>query len=206
MRKRIFSLAAILSGLFLWGCYPDGPTYTEDLDLVITHHNPDYDFVAKGTYAMPDKVVEITGNLTEGDLPEYLPDANATVILNAIESNMESLGWTRVAIDASPAPDILMTPAAWETTTITYYYDYWYWWWGGYYPYYPYYPPVYSYSYTTGTLLMTMIDPNELNGSGNPIHQWTGAVNGILNDKFDGSRVTKLIDQAFDQSPYLKTN
>ena len=47
MRKKIFSLVAILSGLFLWGCYPNGPSYTEDLDVVITHHNPDYDFAAK---------------------------------------------------------------------------------------------------------------------------------------------------------------
>jgi len=75
-----------------------------------------------------------------------------------------------------------------------------------YYPYYPYYPPVYSYSYTTGTLLMTLIDPDELNGNGYPIHQWTGVLNGILNDKFDAARTTKLIDQAFDQSQYLKTN
>jgi hypothetical protein len=204
MRKKIFSLVAILSGLFLWGCYPNGPTYTEDLDIVITHHNPDYDFVAKGTYAMPDKIVKITGNLQEGDLPEYLPDANANQILARIADNMESLGWTRVAVDASP--DLLMAPAAWETTTITYYYDYWYWWWGGYYPYYPYYPPVYSYSYTTGTLLMSLMDPDELNGNGYPINQWTGVLNGILNDKFDATRVNKLIDQAFTQSSYLKTN
>jgi hypothetical protein len=204
MRKKFFSLAVILGGLFLWGCYPDGPTYTEDLDIVITHHNADYDFATKGTYAMPDKIVKITGNLTEGELPEYLPAANATTILNAIASNMESLGWTRVDVNAQP--DVLLAPAAWETTTISYYYDYWYWWWGGYYPYWPYYPPVYSYSYTTGTVLMSLVDPNELNGNGNPIHQWTGILNGILNSKFDGPRVTKLIDQAFDQSPYLKTN
>ena len=73
----------------------------------------------------------------------------ATQILQHIADNMESLGWTRVAGEASP--DVVLLPAAWETTTITYYYDYWYWWWGGYYPYYPYYPPVYAYSYTTGS-------------------------------------------------------
>jgi hypothetical protein len=204
MRKKIFSLMAIISGLFLWGCYPDGPSYTQDLDIVITHHNPDYNFVAKGTYAMPDKIVKITGSLQEGDTPEYLPAVNATVILGAIDANMQSLGWTKVALDGSP--DLLMAPAAWETTTIYYYYDYWYWWWGGYYPYYPYTPPVYSYSYTTGSLLMTMSDPDELNGNGNPIQQWTGVLNGILNDKFDNTRVTNLINQAFEQSPYLKTN
>lgn len=117
---------------------------------------------------------------------------------------MESLGWTRVNVDANP--DMLLTPAAWETTTITYYYDYWYWWWGGYYPTYPYYPPVYGYSYTTGTLLMNLIDPAQTGANDHPIPQWTGALNGVMNDVYDNTRVTKLINQAFTQSPYLKTN
>jgi hypothetical protein len=204
MRKKIFSLMALFSGLLLWGCYPDGPTYTEDLDIVLTHHNVNYDFVAKSTFAMPDKIVKITGNLTEGQLPEYIPDIYASKILTMIADNMEALGWTRVGVDASP--DLLLAPAAWETTTVYYYYDYWYWWWGGYYPYYPYYPPVYGYSYTTGTLLMTMIDPTQTGTNGNPIQQWTGALNGVLNDSYNETRMQNLIDQAFDQSQYLKTN
>jgi len=204
MRKKIFSLAAILSGLFLWGCYPNGPSYTEDLDVVITHHNPDYDFAAKSTYAMPDKIVKITGNVQEGEQPEYIKDVYASQILQHIADNMESLGWTRVEGEASP--DVVLLPAAWETTTITYYYDYWYWWWGGYYPYYPYYPPVYSYSYTTGTLLMNIVDPTQTGTNGNLIQQWTGALNGVMNDVYSDTRISQLINQAFDQSPYLKTN
>ena len=204
MRKRIFSLAAILSGLFLWGCYPNGPSYTEDLDVVITHHNPDYDFAAKNTYAMPDSIVIITGNVQEGQRPEYIKDIYADKILQHIADNMESLGWTRV--DGEASPDVVLLPAAWETTTITYYYDYWYWWWGGYYPYYPYYPPVYSYSYTTGTLLMNIEDPTQTGTNGNMIQQWTGALNGVMNDVYNDARISKLINQAFDQSQYLKTN
>lgn len=205
MGKKLFSLVAILSVLFLWGCYPDGPDYAEDMDLVVTHHNPDYDFVAKGTYAMPDKIVKITGNLQEGELPDYIPDIYASKILNRIADNMETLGWTRVAVDA--APDVLLAPAAWETTTIYYYYDYWYWWWGGYYPYYPYYPPVYyGYSYSTGTLLLAMMDPDVIGTNGNPISQWTGAINGILTEQYSENRINPLIDQLFTQSPYLKTN
>ncbi len=205
MRNKTFSFITLLCGLFLWGCYPEGPTYTEDLDLVITHHNPNYDFVAKSTYAMPDRIVKITGNLQEGDAPVFIPDATASQILARIASNMESLGWQRVAVSASP--DLLLAPASWETTTIFYYYDYWYWWYGGYYPYYPgYYPPYYStYSYTTGTLLMNIMDPTVVGGNGNPIQQWTGAINGILTDRYDASRVNPLIDQAFEQSSYLKT-
>ena len=206
MRKRTISIVAIFSVLFLWGCYPDGPNYTEDMDLVITHHNPDYNFVAKTTYAMPDKVVKITGNKQEGDAPEFIPDATAKSLLDRVAANMESLGWQRV--DVSANPDVLLTPASWETTTVYYYYDYWYWWYGGYYPPYygGYYPPTYASSYTTGTFLVTMSDPDELSGTGKAVQQWTGAINGILDSKYNPARVLPLVDQMFTQSQYLKTN
>jgi hypothetical protein len=204
MKKRILSLLGIMSALMLWGCYPDGPEYTQDLVTVITHHNPEYDFAVKATYGMPDSIVKITGNIQEGDMPEYIPDVNAEQILGRIESNMASLGWTRVPLDASP--DLILLPAAWETTTIYYYYDYWYWWYGAYYPYYPYYPPVYVSSYTTGSLLMTLQDPTQFGGNGNLINQWNGVLNGVLNDSFNATRINGLIDQAFTQSQYLKTN
>lgn len=191
-------LIALLSG-----CYPQGPEFTEDLDVVLTHFQNDYDFSSKQTYARPDKIVKITGNLQEGDDPEFIPDATAAVILAQIDQNMTQLGWQKVGVEESP--DLLLTPAAWETTTIYYYYDYWYWWYGGYYPGWGYYPS-YAGSYTTGTLLMRLIDPEVVGANGNPVTQWTGAANGILTWSYDADRVNKVIDQAFSQSPYLKIN
>jgi hypothetical protein len=177
------------------------------LDVVLTNYEEDYDFGSQATYAMPDKIVKVTGNLSEGEEPEYVPDGTAGLILARIEQNMDALGYQRVDIDASP--DLLLAPASWETTTIYYWYDYWYWWWGGYYPGWGwggYYPPVYYDSYTTGTLLMTLIDKDVVSASGNPVIQWAGAINGILTGVYDATRVNKGIDQAFDQSPYLSSN
>jgi hypothetical protein len=206
MKKRTLSLIIILGVFLLGGCYPDGPDYTEELDVVLTSHNPDYDFAAKLTYAMPDNIVKITGNLEEGKDPEYIPAGNAAVILGTIDKNMNELGWEKVDILANP--DVVLLPVSWETTTIYYYYDYWYGWWGGYWGgwYGGYYPPVYASSYTTGTLLMTIVDKRELSGNGVPVNQWSGALNGILTGKFNSARINPLIDQAFEQSPYLKTN
>jgi ABC-type transport system substrate-binding protein len=204
MKRRFFSLLAILSALFLWGCYPEGPVYTEDMDIVITNHNPAYNFAGKGTYAMPDKIVKITGNLQKGDAPVFIPDANAAQIISEIAKNMQSLGWQRV--DLSASPDMILTPASLETTTITFYYDYWGWWYGGYPGYgWGYYPPVYASAYSTGTLLMTLLDKNELGANGNPIAQWAGAINGVLTGRFDATRINPLIDKAFGQSSYLST-
>jgi hypothetical protein len=203
MKKRILTIVTIFSVPLIWGCYPQGPDYAEEMDVVLTYHNATYDFGSKGTYAMPDKIVRITGNLQEGQAPEFIPEGNAALILARIADNMQTLGYQRVNLDAQPGPDLLLLPSSWETTTIYYWYDYWGWWYGGY---YPYYPPVSVASYTTGTLLMTLIDKNEVGANGNPIVQWTGALNGILTYTYDVTRMNTAIDKAFDQSPYLKTN
>jgi hypothetical protein len=95
-----------------------------------------------------------------------------------------------------------------KNTTI--YVDYWYcWWYGGYYP--PgwgwYYPPYYTVSsFTTGTLVMTIQDPNVDNAIGQSEASWVVGINGILSGNYSIDRVLNGIDQAFKQSPYLKTN
>jgi len=205
MKRRISFTLLMLGLLLLWGCYPGGPDYAEEMDIVLTKHNDEYDFIAKGTYAMPDRIVMITGDVMEGENPTFLPDVTAQKILARIDDNMKAYGWTKVAVSANP--DLLLTPAAWETTTVYYWYDYWYWWYGGYYPYWGYgYPPVYYSSYTTGTVLMNLVDPKELTGEGIPVKQWTGAINGILTSAYNATRVNAAIDKAFSISPYLKTN
>jgi len=204
MKRKISTALIIIGILLIAGCYPGGPDYAEEMDIVMTKHNDSYDFAAKATYAIPDRIVKITGSVTEGNDPEFIPDIAAEQLLARINDNMENLGWKRV--DLSENPDVVMTVAAWETTTVFYWYDYWYWWWGGYYPYWGYNPPVYYTSYTTGTLLMGLIDPNEMGANGNPVDQWSGAVNGLLTGSYDASRINEAIDKAFSISPYLKTN
>ncbi|MDZ7635177.1 MAG: DUF4136 domain-containing protein [Bacteroidales bacterium] len=204
MKKGISFVLFILSIIILWGCYPQGPEYVEDLDVVLTSHEEEYDFAGKATYAMPDKIVKITGDLSEGDDPAYIPDVTAQKILATIATNMANLGWVRVDVD--DLPDMMLLPAAWEVTTVYYYYDYWYWWYGGYYPPWGYGPPVYYSSYSTGTLFMALIDPDIVESTGNPVRQWSGGINGLLTGTYDATRVTTAINKAFAISPYLKTN
>jgi hypothetical protein len=196
--KRFFYYSVAL--LFLMaGCYPDGAEYYEDTDVVYTNHNDKYDFNSKGTYSIPDKIVKITGELKDGEDPEFVKEPYNTQILQKIKSNMTALGYTKVTDPATA--DLVLFPAVWTNTTITYYYDYWCW----YYPYYCGwgwgYPTVSS--YTTGTLLMTLVaDGEEFVQSTNV---WTAAANGLLSGYYDVNRVNKAIDQAFKQSPYLNT-
>ena len=94
--------AMVMLVILLAGCYPQGPEYVEDLDVVITDYEPSYDFGAKGTYALPDRIVKITGDVVEGDEPQFIPDVTATAILAQIDKNMLALGWTKVPYNDSP--------------------------------------------------------------------------------------------------------
>lgn len=201
--KGKFTIAVGLLGLLLAGCYPQGPEFVEELDVVITSHKDEYNFTEKQTYAMPDRIVKVTGNVVAGDDPEFIPDVVASQILDRIATNMEAMGYEQVGIDEDP--DLLLMPASWQTTTVFWWYDYWWWWYGGYYPGWGY-PPMYASSYTTGTLVWSVIDPSVESADGNAISQWTAGINGLLVGTYDAARVNKAIDQAFKQSPYLKTN
>jgi hypothetical protein len=197
MKKNVFLFIGII--FLMVSCYPDGPESYEELDIVYTDYSESFDFVSKGTYSIPDKVVKVTGNLVEGEDPEFVDEPYNTTILQKIESNMTALGWTK-SEDPEEA-DLVLFPAVWTNTTVVYWYDYWCWYyyyycgWGYYYPYVT--------SYTTGTMIMTLVanGPEYIE----PSAVWTAAINGLMSGSGDVSRVTKAIDQAFEQSPYLNT-
>jgi hypothetical protein len=204
--KRLLLMAAL--PVVLLSCYPAGPEYVEDLDVTYTTFDEDFDFQSRQTYAMPNKIV-VDVDIEDGDTTWiYMKDVFATPILAAIDDNLESRGWEKV--DISQQPDVLVTPAALSSTT--YFYSYWYdWWYGGWYGGYWgwYYPPYYTVSsYTTGSMIITMADPNVEDDS--PINQsetaWIAVGNGLFSGAYDISRVTDAIDEAFEQSPYLKLN
>jgi Domain of unknown function (DUF4136) len=203
--KRLLLMAAM--PVVLLSCYPAGPEYVEDVDVTYTTYDQEFDFQSRSTYAMPNEIV-VDVEIEDGDTTYiYMKDVFAEPILAAIEDNMEANGWERVGLAATP--DVVITPAGISSTT--YFYSYWYdWWYGGWYGGWGwYYPPYYTVSsYTTGSMIITMADPNVEDDS--PINQsqtaWIAVGNGLFSGAYDLSRVTDAIDEAFDQSPYLKLN
>lgn len=154
---------------------------------------------------MPDKIV-IDVEIKNGDTTYiYMKDIYATPILENIEANMENLGWTRVNITQNP--NMLLAPSATKSTTV--FYSYWYdWWYGGFYPGWGwYYPPYYTASaVTTGSVVLTLSDPNSTNIVGESETAWLMVGNGLLSGSDNVTRINKAVDQAFEQSPYLKLN
>ena len=198
MKKRFLYLVFI--AIIFNSCTPEEPLYYEDLDVVRTEYNENYSFDKNKTYAIPDKIIKVTGNLQQGDTPDYVKEPYNTKLLNQINKSMQEAGWKKV--DDPTKANVTMLPAVWSNTTVYYWADYWCWYnpyycgWG----YYPYYG--YTSSYTTGTFSMNLIS----NGSNyvEPNVVWSALINGLLSGEFDENRVTKGIEQAFDQSPYLK--
>jgi len=196
---RILSFAAL--AVLLTQCYPEGPDYVEELDLVYSNYDAGYDFTAKHTYAIPDKIMKIDDDLVNGGDPNFVKEPYSTQLLDKIKVNMATYGWELV--EKNENPDVVVAPVAYMLTTTYYYGGYWGGWYGGWYGwYYPY--PVTT-SYTTGSLIISMIDPNDLSPDDKARTVWTGIVNGLLDGSSSSftSRYTKGIDQAYTQSPYL---
>ena len=230
--KLSIALVAIVGAFFINGCYPDSSLSYDQTDIVLTGYYDSVNFKAFKTYYLPDTVFPVRDDTTNKEPVEY-----SDLILQEIEKNMQSYGYTRMYFTdtSTVTPDLMMAVAAISTTTVTVgwwypYYPGWGWGWGWgwyksserntdywYYPGYPgYYPPGWGWggvpyysSYTTGTLLMEMSNPDDfrvVDGDTVTPMYWAGAVNGVLGGSSVSSRISNGIDQAYEQSPYLKTN
>ena len=210
MKKQISALTLALGTVLLSGCYPDGPDYLSDYDLVYTNYSPTFDFKSVSTYSLPDSVPIITGDLADGDEPSFLPEAYRVVVLQKIRDNMNARGWEEVdGPNEAITADVNLLPAALKSEVVSYFYSGGYWGW--YYPgypgwgwYYPGYYPTYT-SYTSGSLMIAMARPNDVSPTENVPVVWLAVINSIL-EGGQADIITRLnvnIDQAFTQSDYL---
>ncbi len=187
----IFLLIASLS-MFITSCYPDDTLTVEDTDVVATFYKAGTDFSTKEKFAMPDSVFHIKGD-GEGSNELGLLDKQ---IINRIKLNLTQMGYTEES-DPTNA-DVLVTAAVTTTTWVTGGCYSWYYYW---YPYYGYCYPV-AYTYSTGSIIISMGEPNTEEKTE---VLWYAGINGLLEDSSTGieGRIDDNIDQAFNQSDYL---
>ena len=203
--------------LTIYGCYPSEDLTVSELDLVVTVPDESVDFRNFQTFAIPDTIVRITAN--GGD--ENSPGPFDQLMLDLVIQNLEDLGYVRELDPANNPPDlyVFVELVVIDNIIISPGYPIWdYWgWWGGWWPgypigpgwggWYPYVPIVTS--YTTGTIIIDMLDPNNLRLAEEEIPIiWSAFLNGLVTSNAAGTeaRITTNINQAFDQSPYLGTN
>lgn len=225
MKRIRITLSALLGiMLIIGGCYPGGPEYTSDYDLIATEYSEEYWSVnTPTTFYMPDSLGWIVDREDLENIEDLTREYDA-FILGEVAENMALYGYQRVPdLDVDNPPDLyVFTQAiAVKNTTISYIPGYpWYGGgypgWGGYYPGYGpgwggYYPgwggvPVTS-SYTTGTILIEMGDAKNLDEENKIVNiVWSGGVDGLLSSSSASNEqfVSQSIEQAFIQSPYLK--
>jgi hypothetical protein len=217
--KYLFPLAfiGILCGsLILPSCYPNYGLTTTDYRTIVTVYDTAANFDQLRTYYLIDSVFHVK---EDGDRDTITRQYDQR-LLDAIDANYRSYGWTRITDTAgSVVPATLVRVSVTTDVTSGTYWQWWYpWypsygggWWG-----YPgwgwgwYYPPGYwgTYSYSTGSLIVQqdlITPPADPSDSVQLRPIWIAASNGLLTSS-ESSNVQIIsyeIRQMFDQSPYL---
>ena len=206
-------LIFLLTGLFaqlVVSCYPEGADNVEDYDVAMTTYDKSADFSTLTTFSMPDSIVYFSN------------DKNTTVdhqfdeaILQVVRNNFVNLGYQEMADPTETnKPSFVVMVSGFSNVNYGYFINNWYnnwnWYWTGWWPgwgYDPYYPwaPVNVYSYRTGSIVVEMVGTTPRADEKIPV-LWTGIADGLLQGSNSSiqNRVTKELNQCFNQSPYLK--
>lgn len=213
-----------LLALFLYGCYPQGAEFVDELDLVVTVEDNDTNYDQFLTYYIPDTIAFVS---TDPD--DELDEAAQERIIGKITENLDDYGWQRLTAEEAEenGTDVLVLGTVIDNLNIAIgggWWDWWGWWpgWGWYPPFppggwFPGYPGYCCYnqiySWREGTLLVEMVDPNngidEGDADADPIPLlWMGGLNGLLEGSQGNiqARTDRGIDQMFTDSPYLNKN
>jgi hypothetical protein len=207
---KYFRLTLIAAGILAMASCSKYPTTSSRLleDLaVLTQYDVNTNFGQYMTFSIVDSLYYIN----EKDSGKVLTP-NAQLVLNRITQDMVSRGFWQVPKTAQP--DFGINVAAIKTTVTTVYYPGWYWGYPGYYPpgwwgygseyYYPYYPAYYT-SYSSGTLMIEMVNFKKITPDGKVPVVWDAFIRGLLTSTHTITDITNSIDQAFNQTPAIKT-
>ncbi len=182
--------------------YPPSTTrLTQDL-AIYTQYDVTTDFNEYKTFSIPNTVVYINGKDTS-----TLDNKNTTALLTSIAQNMVKCGFTQIANTAKP--DFGINVTAIKTTTTTVYSPGWYYGYPGYYPWgypsygYPYYP-TYVTSYSSGSVIIDLVDLKKVEHN-TVMVRWNAFIRGLMTNTHTQADITNSVDQAFTQTPALKT-
>ena len=218
--KHLFSSAVVVALLFAIGCQKDPSTSSlQDEYLVYTASDTEADFGAIETYYLPDSILLIGTQAVDGagnKVPKYWNDADALSLINTVASEMNDRGYTRLEGAERNMADVGFQLSYIEQISYFTGYSNPHWWWD--YPYYwtPaywgywggwYYPFAVYYSYTTGSLLVEMVDLGSEQGADKKLKVlWNSYLSGLVGKSGpEINDAVEALEQAFEQSPYLKS-
>ncbi len=203
------------------GCRKDPSTSSlHDEYLVYTAYDDKASFPSLDTYYLPDSILLI-GSYTLDEagqkVSKYWTDADALSLVNTVARELDNRGYVRQTdpeLKGTADAGIQISYVQEDSYFVGYNDPYWW----GYYPYYwtpgywgPwggwYYPYMVYYGYTTGSLLIEMVNLTDTSAADRKLPViWNCYITGLLHGRrtIDLKEAADGIEQAFDQSPYLK--
>ena len=204
-RRRFSSLAAMAVVVVAAACDVTEPGESP-FGSVITLVDSGTSLKSARTFALPDTIVEV------GNSAFSIDHSHDSEVIARVREHFVALGWTEVSGEGA-TPDVLVLNAAATRIETGVAYGGWYdawgylpywgtmdgsWWWG---------MPAgaVTYSFPAGTLITVMVDLRAPRESDKQIPVlWASAIDGVVNGSATVSRVLAGVDQAFEQSPYLR--
>jgi hypothetical protein len=209
--KKILFISAL--ALLAFACHKEPyPQDNDDEYLVYTTPAKDANFTRFQTFDIVDSLLIIG----QSSKPEYSQSNNALAIIQQFRVNMEKRGF--IYTPSNPDADLgIQLTYMIKTERFVQYYDDPYWWidypgywtpgiWGDWYGFY--YPRPMIYTYSTNSLVADMVDLTAEEGAGKSLEIiWSAYIGGTAgpNANYNVQRFKAGIDQAFVQSPYIKS-
>jgi hypothetical protein len=208
-KSTLFCLLLFSAGLFT-ACQKQPPLQNlSNNPVILTKYDTSVDFGSYKTFFLSDTISLCTSNPIESSWS----DSNAQSILREVASQMKAAGYTRVSGSPDSSADLNLKLVG--ILNVNVYYQSPDYWWG--YPGYPnfyywgnsnWYPYPYTYTIRTGSMILEMADLKNVDKNKGLRVVWNAVGSGLIgySNSFIVSQCIAGVDQAFVQSPYLKTN
>lgn len=204
MKKYILVYAAML--LVFASCETplDERKLTDDF-VVITNFDTEADFSSYATYAIPTDTIGLITNTNVNDTLLLQSEEDfPRPVLDKIRANLNARGYTRVGRNEDP--DIGVTVTLVEDFNIFQQVVYPTGYYSGYYGYgsWYYYPYVNTYAYSTGVLIIELVDLKNRNAQNEVKVIWNSYMGDVFSSRNPKDDAAEAIDQAFVQSDYIQ--
>lgn len=188
---------------------PDSVELIDEM-VVSTNFDPETDFEAYATYAIPTDTIGFVSNNSSDTIIVFPESSFPRTVLKAITDNLDARGYTRVSRNENPDVGInVMVVNDFNVFQEIVYPDYYgypgnyysgYYGYGGYYSY----PYVNTYAYNTGVLIIEMVDLKNRTPDNKVKVVWDAYLGDVYSSLDRETKSAEGIDQAFIQSPYIE--
>lgn len=210
MRNRGYLILFIVVSTVAGACQtePDSEQLIDEM-VVSTNYDPEADFAAYTTYAIPTDTIGFVSNSSSDTIITSPSSSFPRDVLGGIRRNLDERGYVRV--DRTEDPDIGVNVMVVNDFNVfqQLVYPNFFGHPGNFYPgYYGYgsffsYPFVNTYAYNTGVLIIELVDLKNRNANNEVKVVWDAYLGDIYSTVDRTAQTAEAIDQAFIQSPYI---